>query len=244
MFTYAARRRRRWRRRRRLALLAVVAITATVAAQHAAHPHQPDRPSVSRSAPATPGATSTDRVRFGPGFHWFNFYGIDLPVAAAAGPHRIHNGLSGGFTDPPPGAVLAAVNIAVRTSAQWGPGIYRPTITHHVVGPAAGIMLAADNSGYAALRAAAHVPPGQPAGRAYAVEAAYRLVLYTPRSATAAIVSEGPASNGTAVLAVTWIRVRWQRGDWRVVAPPDGTWSRSATTLSSLSGYTAFPSER
>ena len=54
----------------------------------------------------------------------------------------------------------------VRTSAQWGPGIYRPTITHHVVGPAAGIMLAADNSDYAALRAAAHVAPGsQPAGR-------------------------------------------------------------------------------
>jgi hypothetical protein len=43
---------------------------------------------------------------------------------------------------------------------------------------------------------------------------------------------------------VTRIRVRWQRGDWRVVAPPGGTWSRSATTVSSLSGYTAFPSER
>jgi hypothetical protein len=105
-------------------------------------------------------------------------------------------------------------------------------------------LLAADNSGYAALRAAAHVAPGQPAGRGYAVEAAYRLVRYTPRSATAAIVSEGTASNGTAVLAVTRIRVRWQRGDWRVVAPPDGTWSSSATKVSSLSGYTAFPSER
>lgn len=243
MFTYAARR-RRWRRRRRFALLAAVAIAATIAAQHAAHPHQPDGTSVSRSASAAPRAMSTGRVTFGPGFRWFDFYGIDLPVSAAAGPHRIHNGLSGGFTDTPPGAVLAAVNIAVRTSAQWGPGIYRPTITHHVVGPAAGMLLAADNRGYAAMRAAAHVTPGQPAGRAYAVEAAYRLVRYATRSATAAIVSEGPASNGTAVLVVTRIRVRWQRGDWRVVAPPGGTWSRSATTVSSLSGYAAFPSER
>ena len=83
----------------------------------------------------------------------------------------------------------------------------------------------------------------QPAA-AYAVEAAYRLVRYTPRSATVAIVSEGPASNGTAVLAVTRIQVLWLRGDWRVVAPPGGTWSSSATTVSSLSGYTAFPSER
>ena len=244
MFTYAARRRRRWRRRRRLALLAVVVIAATIAAQHAAHPHQPNGTSASRSAPAAPSATSTGRVRFGPGFRWFDFYGIDLPVSATAGPHRIHNGLSGGFTDTPLGAVLAAVNITVRTSAQWGPGIYRPTINHHVVGPAAGILLAADNSDYAALRAAAHVAPGRPAGRAYAVEAAYRLVRYTPGSATVAIVSEGPASNGTAVLAVTRIHVRWLRGDWRVVAPPGGTWSRSAATVSSLSGYTAFPSER
>ncbi len=244
MFTYAGRRRRRWRRRRRLALLAVMVVAATIAARHAVHLHQPNGASVSRSAPAAPSATSTGRVSFGPGFRWFDFYGIDLPVSATAGPYSIHNGLSGGFTDTPLGAVLAAVNITVRTSAQWGPWIYRPTINHHVVGRAARILLAADNSGYAALRAATHVAPGQPAGRAYAVEAAYRLVRYTPVSATVAIVSEGPAHNGTAVLAVTRIHVRWLRGDWRVVAPPGGTWSRSATTVSSLSGYTAFPSER
>ena len=243
MFTHAARHRRRWRRRRRLAVLAAVAIAVTVAAQHAAHPQQPDGTPVSRSASAAPSATSTGRVRFGPSFRWFDFYGINLPVSAAAGPRRIHNGLSGGFTDTPLGAVLAAVNIAVRTSAQWGPRIYRPTINHHVVGPAAGILLAADNRNYAALRAAAHVAPGQPAGRGYAVEAAYRLVRYTPGSATVAVVSEGPSGNGTAVLAVTRIRVRWQRGDWRVVAPPGGTWPSSATTVASLSGYTSFPSE-
>jgi hypothetical protein len=239
MFTYEARRRRRWRRRRRLALLAVVVIAATIAAQHAAHPHQPNGTSAGRSAPAASSATSTGQVRFGPGFRWFDFYGIDLPVSATAGPHRIHNGLSWGFTDTPLGAVLAAVNITVRTSAQWGPGIYRPTINHHVIGPAAGILLAADNSDYAALRAAARVAPGRPAGRAYAVEAAYRMARYT-----VVVVSEGPASNGTAVLAVTRIHVRWLRGDWRVVAPPGGTWSRSAAAVSSLSGYTAFPSER
>jgi hypothetical protein len=241
MFTHAARRRRR---RRRLALLALVLIAATTAAVQAAHSHQPNGTSPSRSAPAAPSATSTARVSFGPGFRWFDFYGIDLPVSATAGPHHVHNGLSWGFTDTPLGAVLAAVNITVRTSAQWGPGIYRPTINHHVVGPAARILLAADNNGYAALRAAAHVAPGQPAGRAYAVEAAYRLVRYTPRSATVTVLSEGPASNATVVLAATRIYVRWLRGDWRVVAPPGGAWSRSATTVASLSGYTAFPSER
>ena len=81
-------------------------------------------------------------------------------------------------------------------------------------------------------------------GRGYAVEAAYRLISYTPESAAAAIVSEGPSGTGRAAPAATRIRVRWLRGDWRVVAPRGGTWSSSAATVSSLSGYTAFPSER
>ena len=205
MFTYAARRRRRWRRRRRLAVLAVAVIAVMIAAQHAARPHQAATPPASPAKTAAPRAPGTGRVTFGPGFRWLDYHGIPLPVSTAAGPRDIHNGLSGGFADTPPGAVVAAVNIVVRTSAQWGPWIYRPTINHHVVGRAAGTLLAADNSGYAALRAAAHVAPGQPAGRGYAVEAAYRLIRYTPGSATVAVVSEGPASNGTTVLAVTRI---------------------------------------
>lgn len=246
MFTHAARRRRRWRRRRRLAVLAAAAIAVTIAAQHA-RPHQPHGTAASPARTAAPRAPRTGRVTFGLGFRWLNYHGIALPVSGTAGPHDIHNGLSGGFTDTPPGAVLAAVNIAVRTSAQWGPRIYRPTINHHVVGRAAGTMLAAANRGYAALRAAGQVAgpmaQGQPTGRAYTVEAAYRLIRYTPGSATVAIVSEGPASNGTTVLAATRIHVRWLRGDWRVVAPPNGTWASSATTVASLSGYTSFPSE-
>ena len=242
MLTHAARR-RRWRRRRRLAVLAAAAIAVTIAAQHATRPHQAARTAASRARAAAPSAPGTGRVTFGPGFRWVDYHGIALPVSATAGPRDIHNGLSGRFADTPAGAVLAAVNIAVRTSAQWGPRIYRPTINHHVVGRAAGTLLAADNSSYAALRAAGQVAPGQPAGRGYAVEAAYRLIRYTPGSATVAIVSEGPASNGTTVLAVTRIRLRWLRGDWRVVAPPRGTWSSSATTVASPSGYISFPSE-
>ncbi len=66
----------------------------------------------------------------------------------------------------------------------------------------------------------------------------------TPTAATADIVTEGPASNSTTAIAVTRIHVVWQRGDWRVVAPLGGNWANSATTASSLRGYTAFPNER
>jgi hypothetical protein len=246
MLTYAARRRRRWRRRRRLALLLVVAILAAVAAPalRTPHPAGPGRPVSGQAARhATPGAPG--RATGGARSHlsWVNFHGIELPISATAGPHHIDNGLARGFADTPVGAVLAAVNIVVRTAAQWGPAIYRPTITHHVTGPGTRALLAADNRDYAPLRAAAHVPSGQPAGRGYAVEAAYRLAVYSPAAATADIVSEGPASNGTTVLAVTRIQLRWQHGDWRVVAPPGGSWPSSATTASSLTSYTPFPDE-
>ncbi len=149
-----------------------------------------------------------------------------------------------GFSDTARGALLAAVNIAVRTAAQWGPAIYQPTIRNQVTGSDASTLLKADASDYAALRAAAHVGPGQPAGRGYAVEAAYQFAAYTPSSATVDIVTEGPGAAGATVLTVTRIELSWLRGDWRVVAPPDGNWASSATTASSLTGYTTFPDER
>lgn len=249
MFTRAARRRRRWRRRRRLALLLAIALAAAIGAQHYArfHPVSPARTAATPAEPRTAVGTRSTNANAGPDrpvLRWADFHGIELPVSTHDGPLHMHNGLAWGFTDMPLGAVLAAVNIGVRTAAQWGPGIYRPTITYEVTGPDAHALLAADDSDYAALRDAAHVAPGQPAGRGYAVEAAYRLAAYTLRAATVDVVSEGPASNGTTVLAVTRMQLVWQGGDWRVIAPPDGTWASSATTASSLTGYTAFPNER
>ena len=103
-------------------------------------------------------------------------------------------GWPGGFTDTPRGALLAAVNIGVRTAALWGPSIYAPTINRQVTGPGKGALLNADTSDYAALRAAAHVQAGQPAGRAYAAEAAYRFAIWSPARAVVDIVTEGPGS--------------------------------------------------
>ena len=247
MFTRAARRRRRWRRRR-LALLLVAAVVAAVASQNYARlrPVSPARTAATHAGPGTAAGTpaSAPAGAGRPDLRWADFHGIELPVSAQAGPLHMHSGLAWGFTDAPLGAVLAAVNIGVRTAAQWGPGIYQPTITYEVTGPDARALLAADDSDYTALQAAAHVAPGQPAGRGYAVEAAYRLAAYTPRTAAADIVSEGPASNGTTVLAVTRIQLVWQGGDWRVIAPPGGTWASSATTATSMTGYTTFPNER
>ena len=122
-----------------------------------------------------------------------------------------------------------------------GTAIFRPTITHHVTGPDTAALLQAEETAYAQLRAAAHVRPGQPAGRGYAAETGYRFVAYTPAAATVDIVTAGPTANGTTVLAITRIQVLWLGGDWRVVAPPGGNWANAAIAISSVTGYTSFP---
>jgi hypothetical protein len=174
---------------------------------------------------------------------WVDFHGIQLPASTQDGPRSTVGGLATGFADTPGGALVAAINIAVRTAALWGPDIYTPTITHQVTGPDTTALLNADTSSYQALQTAAHVPSGQPAGRGYAAEAAYRFVIWTPATAVVDVVTEGPGNNGTTAFAVTRIEAIWQAGDWRVVAPPSGNWANSAASLSSLTGYTTFSSE-
>jgi hypothetical protein len=174
---------------------------------------------------------------------WASFSGIQLPSSSHDGPRHVRDGLAWGFSDTPRGALLAAVNIAVRTAALWGSAVFAPTIHRQVVGPDADALLKADYHDYGALRSAGHVRRGQPAGRGYATEAAWRFDSFTPAAATVDIVAEGPGTNGGTVMAATRVEVVWQRGDWRVVAPPGGDWANSATTITSLTGYTSFTSE-
>jgi len=249
MFTRAARRRRR-RRRRTLIFTAVLAITVLAllhagARQHhgsAVSPARDLRPAVQASRSPKAG-TSGSWAAAGQGLSWADFYGIQLPASAQDGPHHARRGLAWGFADTASGALLAAINIAVRTAALWGPAIYQPTIRHQVTGPDTAALLAADASDYVQLRAAAHVRAGKPARRGYAAETAYRFDAYSPADATVDIVTAGPGSGGTTVLAATRIEVIWRGGDWRVVAPPGGDWGNSATSVSSLTGYTTFPGE-
>jgi hypothetical protein len=250
---------RRWRRRKRRRLAALLAVAFLLVAAAAAHAtgahtgHGTTAPvahhgsSVTHHRPAKPGRhVRTEHPahgRPGAGLSWMDFHGIELPVSAHDGPRHMRNGLAWGFADTANGALLAAVNIVVRTAALWGPAIYQPTIGHQVTGPGAASLLSADASDYAAMQTAAHVQPGQPVGRGYATEAGFRFVAYTPVNATVDVASEGPGTGSSTVLVATRIEVVWRRGDWRVVAPPGGDWARSATVISSLTGYTAFPNQ-
>ena len=177
------------------------------------------------------------------GLRWSDYHGVELPSSPAAGPRDTSGGLASGFTDTPLGALLAALNIAVRANAQWGPGIYDPTIRDQVIGPDAGALLSGCQADYAQASQAAHISGGAPLGNAYVSEEAFRWVAWTPADATVDLVSAGPGSQGTTVQATTRVEVVWSGGDWRVVAPPGGDWGNAATALSSLSGYTIFPGQ-
>jgi hypothetical protein len=199
----------------------------------------PPKPSAAGGRPA-PAAALTPAVNVA-GLRWANFYGIPLPASSSAGPWHQRDGLAWGFADTPLGALLAAVNIGVRANAQWGPGIYGPTIRRQVTGPATAALLAACRVSYQQESQATGGPAGQPLGRAYVTEEAFRWVSYTPAAATVDIVSAGPGTQGATVRAVTQINLTRSGTDWQVTAPLGGDWGNSAMPLTSLDGYTVFP---
>jgi hypothetical protein len=243
-----------WVRRRRRFAVAVIALLMAAAMLlhgHAqprhvkpaptptaktAHPRPDHRPLVQK--PDTSLAAAAQNLT------WVSFHGMQLPVSASAGPRHTRGGLASGFADIPQGALLAAINIGVRTAAQWGTAIFKPTITRQVTGPDTSALLRAEVTAYAQLRAAAKVRPGQPAGQGYAAETGYRFVAWSPAAATVDVVTAGPGATGTTVLASTRIEVVWLGGDWRVVAPPGGNWANAANAITSLAGYTLFSGER
>ena len=142
-----------------------------------------------------------------------------------------------GSPTPRRGAVLAAVNIAVRTSGQLGPAIFTATITRQVTGPGAQALLAGAWQDYAQA-SGQHPPatPGGPAGAADASPRAFRLLSWTPAAADVEVLA---AADGRG--AVIGLQVRWQGGDWRLLAPPGGNFAASAARTADLSAFTLLP---
>ena len=196
----------------------------------------------SPAASASAGGAQLPQVSLA-GLRWSSYHGVELPSTLAAGPRDTSGGLASGFADTPLGALLAALNIAVRANAQWGPGIYAPTIRDQVTGPDAAALLSSCQADYGQASQAAHITGGAPLGNAYVSEEAFRWVAYTSGDATVDLVSAGPGSQGVTVRATTRVEVIWSGGDWRVAAPPGGDWGNAAAKLSSLSGYTVFPGQ-
>jgi hypothetical protein len=237
----------RSRRRRLMVWLALLLLLIGVGLSHHApakltHPPAPAPAPSSTPAGKKPGTVTVTAADAG--VTWTGFHGIALPASAKDGPRHVSGGLAWGFTDTPRGALLAAVNIAVRTAAQLGPAVFGPTIRYQVTGPDTAALAQADATAWAALRAAARTRPARIAAHRDAAIAGYRFESWAAAAGLVDVITRAPDTGGGTVLAVTAVRVAWLYGDWRVLAPPGGTWASSATTVPSLAGFTPFSDER
>ena len=227
--------------------LALAAVAATAATAYAGWSLRlPDKVCVPvRPAPAPAGrvaAANADPGQAAPsvpevslsGVSWVDYHGYELPVSAQAGPRDTAGGLVAGYADTPLGALLAAVNIAARTSWQFGPSVFGPTVSHQVSGRFAAQMLSADQASWD------QGAPESVAGTAGTRQVAFAIEAYTPSGAAIDIVTGAPGAGAYVVTQVHAVRAR---GDWRVLAPPGGDWADSAVQVQSPDGFTAFPGQ-
>jgi len=195
----------------------------------------PSRQTEGRVPARTPGPISISTS----GWHAVSLDGTLVPESPQSGPAYGPWPLAAGFADDQAGAVLAAVNIAARTSGQLGPDIFTATISRQVTGTAAAALLSAAWKDYAAA-VGTHPPAstGGPAGTADASARAVRLAAWTPAAATVDVLAG--ADNGTGPGLVIPLQVRWIAGDWRLVAPPGGVFT-GTPAAADLAGFTALP---
>jgi hypothetical protein len=239
--TAAGRARRSWPAAAVVIIVLAAGLALAVTYGRAGNPAPGHRPPAPSAAPASSGPRL---ARAGlAGLRWNGYYGVRLPSSPAAGPYHTGNGLAWGFADTPLGALLAAVNIAVRANAWWGPGVFVPVIEDQVTGPDAAALLASCQADYGQASQAARITGGKPLGSVHVTEEAFRWAGWSPAGAAVDLVSAGPGSGGVTIWASTRIQVIWSGGDWRVLAPPGGDWGNAATRLTSLAGYTVFPGQ-
>jgi hypothetical protein len=169
-------------------------------------------PAASQAVPAAPPA----EVR------WEIYDTVALPFSATAGPQAVTGDVARCYAHTPAGALLAAVQIAVRyvLAPDW-----RTVLARQVVpGPGASV--------YAAQRAQDPAvntsQPGQ-----YGQIAGFQFVTYTPELAVMQIVSRLPGGS----LQVTTMTTQWAGGDWRLVLHDDGTPGGNVQQLDNLDGF-------
>jgi hypothetical protein len=148
-----------------------------------------------------------------------------VPVSSSAGPRSVSSGTASEYAHSPDGALVAAAQLCVRAGLSAGKASWEPTITHQFVsGPDRDRLLDA-------LRAApqAGAAPGE-----LSALAGYIYQSYSPDTAVIGLVYRAPGT--TAAYHVLTATMVWRDGDWRMVAPPGGSWLSVNRETTSLAG--------
>lgn len=211
-----------------IAAAVVIAVHGGSGTAAAPRPRRTAAASPSATAPASTGACSLPGTARAvpaaapPGVSWHIYDTVALPFSPAAGPQVVTGDVARCYAHTPDGALLAAVQIAVRYVLAPG---WRAVLAQQVVpGPGA--------SAYAALRAqdpsVNTTQPGQ-----YGQIAGFQFVTYTPAVAVMQIVSRLPGG----ALQMTTMTTQWSGTDWRLALHADGTPGGNVQQLSSLDGF-------
>ena len=176
--------------------------------------------------PAGCATTATDQTIPGDtpkSITWALIAGFAVPQSSTAGP-MLHSpaGVSYCYARTPVGVVLAVSNLgrAVGNAAALQDDSLKYSI---VPGPLADQL---------AAKPAVTSDPAALAGMQYA---GFRIISYTPDSASVAIALSSAAKPGT-FLVVT-AAMEWNQGDWRVVVQPGPTVLATATSTTSLASF-------
>lgn len=207
---------------RRRAIAALVAVVVALAAVvFVGIKLWPDNDSPSKSAAK------------GPDITWERLAdGSDVPRSREGGPRNFGEAAASGFARSEIGAAMAAIHISIRAAGGLGPKVFEPTIREQVSGENAAAMLARVAQEYESERSRQGIPAGAalPAGSARL--AAYKVDTYSPDQATVTVVSDY-ASDATKFFGYR-VDLQWSGSDWRVVAPPEGSFATVLTQFPSL----------
>ncbi|MEQ0560717.1 hypothetical protein ABJI51_16645 [Amycolatopsis sp. NEAU-NG30] len=209
-----------------LVLLAGLLVASVVyAGQH----DDPPPGAAAQDAPAEP-----ERLSWG-SISWVSLNGTQVPLSAEHGPRDNSGGLASGFTHDPQGAVLAAVNIATRTSGlAGGEDVFGPTIARQTTGEVEQYLAATQQTYREALGRGGATAP---------VVIGYRLAgPNTADDVRIDIVGRLTNSSNPRLRALITgtLRVRWIGGDWRLVVPTGAGRQVKAVPP----GFTPMPGQR
>lgn len=164
-----------------------------------------------------------------------------FPSSAEAGPHQTHGVLQTGFADSDLGAALAAVHIVYRASPAPGPATFRAALARQVTGPAVFELAETVESDYTQARVASGLPSGAPLGAGTVTFTGYVVTPLPDGNRHVEVLERAPDANGVLQTFSLDVVVTHVNGDWRVVAPSDGTWASAVSQLAAEpDGVTPF----
>lgn len=158
------------------------------------------------------------------GVRWELVGSLPVPVSTTAGPSRVNGTTASGFTHTPDGALIAAAQVLMRSSL--GEEYWEPTIKGQFVPSEDRDRLLAQMSSVDT----SDVDPGS-----LSQIAGYQYQSYTPDTAVIGLVLRAPSA-GSPQYHILSLTLLWRDGDWRMQAPPGGSWISVNRRTNDLAG--------